>query len=143
MSAETDARARGVERDPPGDDELLGEALALLRRGAPQEGAALLETLATAEPDRLDLQAWLELARSALLRCYRERVGPGGGVPRQRIAPDEVLKFNLPAAAGFLLSTLDGRTSVDELVALTGLDPVEALGALANLLDAGIVELAP
>ena len=51
-----------------------------------------------------------------------------------------MLKYNLPAAAGFLLSAIDGRISVDELIAVSGMDPFEALRALANLLDAGIVE---
>ena len=34
---------------------------------------------------------------------------------------------------------IDGHSSVDELLAVSGMDPFEALRALSNLLDAGIV----
>jgi hypothetical protein len=52
------------------------------------------------------------------------------------------MKYNLPATAGFLLSLIDGRTCVDELLALSGMDPFDVLRGLSNLLDAGIVEAA-
>jgi tetratricopeptide (TPR) repeat protein len=118
----------------------LAEAVGLLRGGELPEGLALLETLAHREPGNLEAQALLELARGSLLRVYRARVGSGDAVPRVRISTKEVMKYNLPAAAGFLLSAIDGRISVDELIAVSGMDPFEALRALANLLAAGIVE---
>jgi tetratricopeptide (TPR) repeat protein len=119
---------------------LLAEAVGLLRSGDLQEGLALLETLVHAEPQNLEAQALLELARGSLLRVYRARVGSGEAVPRIRIPTKEVMKYNLPAAAGFLLSAIDGRISVDELIAVSGMDPFEALRALSNLLEARIVE---
>ncbi len=123
-----------------GPADVLAEALALLRSGQLQEGLGLLETLAGRQPNDLEVQAFLELARGASLRAYRARVGSGAVAPRVRIAPAEVMKYNLPAAAGFLLSLIDGRLSIDELLAVSGMDPFEALRALSNLLDAGIVE---
>jgi tetratricopeptide (TPR) repeat protein len=118
----------------------LPEAIALLRAGELQQGLELLETLVGREPNDLEAQAFLELTRGALLRSYRARVGRGAAAPRVRIAPAEVMKYNLPAAAGFLLSLIDGRLSVEELLAVSGMDPFETLRALTNLLDAGIVE---
>jgi hypothetical protein len=111
----------------------------LLRAGDVPEALGLLETLARHDPADLEVQAFLELARAAALRLYRSRVGSGEGVPRLQIPPAEVMKYNLPAAAGFLLSMIDGRISVDELLAVSGMDPFEALRALSNLLDSGIV----
>jgi hypothetical protein len=121
---------------------VLEEAVALLRRGELAEGLDLLESVAGREPGRLDVEAFVDLARAALLRVYRQNVGNGGRVPRVRIPPDQVLKYNLPASAGFLLSLIDGRTSVDELLALSGMDPFDVLRGVSNLLDAGIVETA-
>ena len=123
----------------PAPDPLLTEALVLLRAGDLAEGLELLETLARHQPAELEVQGFLELARAAALRVYRARVGSGESVPRVSIPPAEVLKYNLPAAAGFLLSMIDGRSSVDELLAVSGMDPFDALRAFSNLLDAGIV----
>ena len=50
------------------------------------------------------------------------------------------MKFNLPATAGFVLSQVDGATSVTDLVSLSGLDEFDTLRILSHLLDAGIVE---
>jgi tetratricopeptide (TPR) repeat protein len=125
---------------PPAPGAGVADALRLLRGGDQKQGLALLETITGREPANLEAQGFLELARAALLRAYRARVGSGEGVPRVRIPPAEVMKYNLPAAAGFLLSMIDGRISVDELLSVSGMDPFDALRALSNLLDAGIVE---
>ncbi len=79
------------------------------------------------------------MARGRLVERYRERVGGLTAVPALRIAPDDVLKFNLPATAGFLLSLVDGQTTVEELISLSGLDAFETLRVLAGLVEAGIV----
>jgi len=120
---------------------LLPEALSLLQAGQAVEALELLESGAAAHSEDLELQAHLELIRSHLFGHYRKRSAEGTAVPGVRLGPDEVLKFNLPASAGFLLSMIDGNTSVDDLVTLSGMDPFDALHVLAKLEDAGIVEL--
>jgi tetratricopeptide (TPR) repeat protein len=134
--------SEAVAAPASGDAVLVEEAVALLRRGQLAEGLDLLESVAGREPGRLDVQAFVELARAALLRVYRRNVGSGERTPRVRISTDQVLKYNLPASAGFLLSLIDGHTSIDELLALSGMDPFEVLRGVSNLLDAGIVEAA-
>ena len=52
-----------------------------------------------------------------------------------------MLRFNLPANAGFVLSMIDGHTNVSDLLALTGMDPFDALHVFTRLVDAGIVEV--
>lgn len=133
--------------DPPGADAvdrdpILAEAIVLLRRGGLQEAIDLFETVGADDPDALELHAYLELARSRLVRVYRDRVGSADGVPSLRISQDEILKFNLPAQAGFLLSLVDGATPTGSLLDLAGMDPFEGLRALSSLLDAGILEVA-
>jgi tetratricopeptide (TPR) repeat protein len=124
-----------------GPDPLLTEAVSLLRRGELQEAIDLLETLGADDPEALEVHAYLELARSRLVRVYRDRVGPGERIPTLRISQEETLKFNLPAEAGFLLSLVDGATPTRDLLNLSGMDPFEGLRSLANLLDAGILEV--
>lgn len=126
-----------------GEGRLLGDALAQLRVGRVQEGFELLETLAQREPPDLDAHAFLELARGTLLRSYRQRAGNGESVPHVLIPPAQVMKYNLPAAAGFVLSLIDGKISLDELLAVSGMDSFDALRAFTSLLDAGIVGARP
>jgi tetratricopeptide (TPR) repeat protein len=144
---EPDALARtavpAAAPEAPAGSAMTAEAVRLLRAGKPGDALDLLESQTRAAPDDLDAQAYRELARAALLRVYRARTGSGERVPFVRIAPNEVLKYNLPAPAGFLLSMIDGTISIDELLSVSGMDPFDALRALHNLLDAGIVEARP
>jgi hypothetical protein len=114
-------------------------ALALFRSGRTVDALELLES--TASPDDLDAQATLDLLRSRLYDQYRAETGEGEGVPGVVLGPDAILGFNLPANAGFLLSMVDGNTSVDDLVTLSGMDPFEAMHVLHRLVRAGIVEV--
>ena len=60
-----------------------------------------------------------------------------------KITPEEIMRYNLPANAGFVLSMVDGNTSVNEILALSGMDPFDAVRVVNRLLEAGIVEVNP
>lgn len=121
--------------------KLMGEALALADRGADAEALDLLESAVREAPAQLEAQAALELLRAHVYQRQRVRTKGGAGVLRVRLGPQEILRFNLPPNAGFVLSMIDGHTSADELVALTAMDPFEALHTIGKLMDAGIVEV--
>jgi len=126
-----------------GNASLLGDALELFRKGEAQESLELFETLARENPRRLEIQGYLELVRSHLFGYYRDRVPDASRVLKVKITPEEIMRFNLPADAGFVLSMVDGSTSVNEILALSGMDPFEAVRVVSKLLEAGIVEVNP
>jgi hypothetical protein len=106
----------------------LEGALDLLRSPIDNEGTAL------------EYEATVELVRSNLLRSYSQRVGDLAGVPVQK-ADGEITAYNLPPDAGFVISLIDGTTSVADIISLSGMDSFEALRIVGHLLDAGIVEI--
>ena len=118
---------------------LAEDALRLMHEGHLEAALELFETLGRRDSQRLDVQGYLEMLRSKLLSRYRDRVGGMEVVPHVRMSRQELMKFNLPATTGFLLSLVDGRTSVHELISLSGLDPFDTLRMLSRLLDAGVV----
>jgi hypothetical protein len=101
----------------------------------------LLRSAAESAPEDLDVQAMLELVRAHLYAKYREHTRQGAGRPRVRVGSDQLLRFNLPPDAGFVLSLVDGHTRVDELVTVSGMDPFDVLHLLGRLETAGIVEV--
>ncbi len=127
----------------PAGHSLLQDALGLLRSGEAGEALELLETLAREDPGNLAVQGPIELARAELLDRYRGRLCDGIAVPQLKIAPDELIKFNLPADAGFVLSNIDGSNAVNDLVEVSGLNPFEVLRTCCRLIDAGIIEVHP
>jgi hypothetical protein len=91
----------------------------------------------------MGIQGYFELVRSHLFKYFRERVADASRVLKIKITPEEVMRFNLPANAGFVLSMVDGSTSVNEILTLSGMDPFEAVRVVNKLLDVGIVEVTP
>ncbi len=133
----------GVPADA-GDDgrARVREALAAADAGEAEQALALLSAATAQAPDDLDAQASFDLLRAQLYARYRARMGDGNARPRLSVEPDQLMRFDLPPEAGFLLSLLDGRTRVAELVTVSGLDPFAVLQLLARLEQDGIVELA-
>ena len=70
-----------------------------------------------------------------------EALGDLSGVPEVAANPKEITQFNLSPDAGFLLSQVDGETTIEQLVSLAGTDPFQALRTLDRLISAGIVEI--
>lgn len=138
-------RVDGDAAEAPEDslDVLSQEAMRHLRDGRLEEALDLFETVLERDPARTEMQNYFELLRSQLLKGYRERLGDSDRKLRLRIDGGEVMKFDLPATAGFVLSLVDGTTSVNDVASLSGLDAFETLRILSGLLDSGIVEIEP
>ena len=132
-------------RRPSGRRDRVDESLEAARDHIASndfEGAlALLSAVAESDRLRLDLEGVVDLLRARLLAGYRERIGELNVCPALSQQVDDFGGLNLPKSAGFLISLLDGNTSVTDLVSLSGMDAFEALSTLAGLVDAGVVEL--
>jgi len=120
-------------------DALLKDAHEALRREDLENALDLFQAAARFEPDRFEIEGYVDLVRSHLLKRYRERIGDLQVVPRLLVGADEVKRFNLAPDAGFMLSLVDGSTSFEQLVSLSGMAAFEAFRNLGALLDAGIL----
>ena len=75
--------------------------------------------------------------RERLCHLHLSRLGGATRVPRVAVDGAEVRWLGLDHRAGFLLSRVDGASTIDELVDLSGMACHEALKILVELLDAG------
>jgi hypothetical protein len=118
---------------------LLRDAQELVRDENYEGALELYQMAAGLDPGRLELEGYVDLVRSRLVKAYREKIGDGRRIPRLLVPAGAVTRFNLPAEAGFVLSLIDGRSCFDELVSVSGMAPFEALRTLASLVEARIV----
>jgi hypothetical protein len=135
----------GRQAEGPGSDRdqiavLLTDARDLLRAQNYEGALELCQMAASLDPDRIELEGYVDLLRIRLVRIYRERIGDGRRIPSLLVPPERITRFNhLPAEAGFMLSLIDGRTCFDELLSVSGMGPFEALRIVASLVEARIV----
>ena len=120
---------------------LLDKARSLLGNDDLEGALSMFRAAADLDPDRIEIESYIDMIRARLVQRYRDRVGDTGAVPRRVVDPSEITARDLTAEEGFMLSLVDGKTSIDELVALSGMDLFEALRILNELLAAGIAEL--
>lgn len=78
-------------------------------------------------------------ARDRLVHFHLARLGGLEQVLGLKVAGAEVRWLGLDHRAGFLLSLVDGTTTVEEIIDLTGMPRHESLRLLAELLDGGAI----
>jgi hypothetical protein len=77
--------------------------------------------------------------RRALDETFLEALGGADSVPRLAWSPDQLKSLPLGAGEGFLLSRVDGESSVDDLIDISGLPRLDTLRILYQLLQQGVV----
>ena len=130
-----DVMSDGCERA----DALLKDAHEALRCEDLESALDLFQVASQLDPDRFEIEGYVDLVRSHLLKRYRERVGDLQAVPRLLVGEDEVRRFNLAPDGGFMLSLVDGSTSFEQLVSLSGMAAFDAFRNLCAMRDAGIL----
>ncbi len=74
-------------------------------------------------------------------QVYRARIGDGRQVVTLARSPEEILHLRHGVADGFVLSLVDGRRTVDDLLRDCELPATAALATLFELIETGILTL--
>ena len=91
------------------------------------------------EPPRIESDD--RLSDEDLEEVYRARIGDEGQTVACERPPEELLHVPRGSVAGFVLSLVDGRRSVGALLRACELPRLDALSALCELLDTGVIVL--
>jgi predicted lipid-binding transport protein (Tim44 family) len=130
--------AQGMPAAPPAD-AAVARALEAFRGGKPLEAWRDLVAIAEKHPDRLDVRGYIELVRKQLMQQWANEIGDRGRVLRLVKNTHDLLKLRLRPEEGFLLSQVDGRVTVDELISLSSSDRFSALEMIARFIREGIL----
>jgi hypothetical protein len=106
----------------------------------------LLECLIAQEPHSHQIQELYHATLDLLEHSYRDLFeNPEQVIPRLLCSPEHLIKEKqkLHYHVGFLLSLIDGFTSVADLIIVSGLDEREVLRSIGRLHDKGFIALGP
>jgi hypothetical protein len=92
------------------------------------------------QADHVEAKKCATSCRERLCHLHLSRLGGANRVPLVAVEGSEVRWLGLDHRAGFLLSRVDGASSIDELVDLSGMARHEALKILVELMDAGALK---
>jgi len=91
--------------------------------------------------DPLDHEArrCAEGCRATLIRMYHARIGPLDRVPVVIVPPDQLRWLSLDHRAGFVLSHVDGASTLEEILDVSGMPALHALRILAELVTKRVI----
>jgi hypothetical protein len=111
--------------------------------GGDHAGAlAIAEELVSRRPDDSSANDFADECRRMIEKGYLERIGGSvARVLRLAVSIQELHRHALNHRAGFLVSRVDGQSSIDALLDVGAMPRLEALGIIAELLESGVLEL--
>jgi hypothetical protein len=105
-------------------------------------GALILaEGILEHDPESVDALLYAEHCRDVLKQMYISRLGGVGRVPQVAVTDEQLRWLNLDHRAGFLLSLVDGHSTFEEVLDVSGMPPVDALRLLLELLQQNVIKV--
>ena len=144
----------------PEPSEEGGDALDLVNRARPSQQLDLVgemeelyalddlsgalrfaELILGREPDNDQARRCAANCRKRLLGLYTSKIGDLRRIPVQALKEAELRWLGLDHRSGFLLSRVDGVSSVDEVLDICGMPRLEALKSLVDLIERGAIRV--
>jgi hypothetical protein len=103
---------------------------------------SIAEEILARSPDDITARRCAQNCRDVLTQMFAARIGPLDQVISVVISPEEVQWLALDHRAGFLLSLVDGQSTVDEILDISGMTRLDALKIIFDLTERQVVRLA-
>jgi hypothetical protein len=101
----------------------------------------LAEVILQKRPEDAAARRYAQNCRDVLTQMFAAKIGPLDQVMQVLISPQEVQWLSLDHRAGFLLSLVDGQSTVDEILDISGMSRLDALKIIHELVEQQIVNL--
>jgi hypothetical protein len=125
----------GSSEAPGGDDagRELGDMSDRFSLGDYTGALEIAETVLGRDPSNAEASRCADECRAKLIHMYTARVGPLDRVPVVMVAREQLRWLSIDHRAGFLLSHIDGVSSLEMILDVSGMPLLDALKILAEL----------
>ena len=97
------------------------------------------ESILEEEPSHAEALQCETSCRQVLEQMYTARIGPLDRVPFVAVPQEQLRWLNLDHRAGFVLSHVDGNCSLEQILDVSGMPPLDALRILFELLQQRVI----
>ena len=101
----------------------------------------IAESILESNPEDLEAPRYAQSCRDVLTQMYSARLGSLDQVARVAVPSDQIRWLTLDHRAGFLLSLIDGGSTVDQILDISGMTRLDALRIMYQLLDQRVISL--
>lgn len=99
----------------------------------------IAERLLVIDPNNQAANNCADISRTVLKQMYTARVGPLDRVPTVAVARDQLRWLSIDHRAGFVLSLIDGVSSIEMILDVSGMPELDALRILSELVQQRII----
>lgn len=135
-SAEEHARSQQAKGDGPPTEQEMNDRVSL---GDYTGALAIAEKLLETDPGNRAVNECAENCRNVLRQMYTARIGPLDKVPIVMVPRDQLRWLSIDHKAGFVLSLVDGVSSVEMILDVSGMQELDALRILSELAQQRII----
>ncbi len=135
----------GVEEVPDSSPEIeidpeneMRERFAL---GDYSGALVVAESLLDENPTHAEAREYADSCRSVLQQMYMARIGPLQRIPVVEVARDKLRWLSIDHRSGFVLSLVDGISSLEMILDVSGMPSLDALRILFELVEQRIISL--
>lgn len=125
-----------VPREPPTPLEEMKDRMAL---GDYTGALTIADELLSWDPTNANVRTTAETCRGVLRNMYIARIGPLERVPQVIVPRDQLRWLSIDHRAGFVLSLIDGVSTVEMVLDVSGMPELDALRILADLAQQRII----
>ncbi|MEP7125627.1 MAG: hypothetical protein ABJE95_32150 [Byssovorax sp.] len=126
---------------PPLPVDPFDDVRELYDAGDFRSALVMAEALLEAEPELAEARACAVTCRETLSKKYLSRLGGLAKILRVAMPPDEIRWLSLDHKAGFLLSCIDGTSSIEEVLDVACMQQFEAIRILHDFRELGVIEI--
>lgn len=101
----------------------------------------IAEAILEDDAQNADAQRYAESCRDVLKQMYAARLGPLDQVPIVAVPAEQLRWLTLDHRAGFLLSHVDGVSTLEEILDISGMPHLEAMRIIYELLQQKVIVL--
>jgi hypothetical protein len=101
----------------------------------------IAEEILRGKPDDLSARMVAETCRTVLRQMYATRIGPLDRVPVVMVPRDQLRWLSIDHKAGFVLSLVDGVSSLEMIIDVSGMPELDTLRILSELAQQRIISL--
>jgi hypothetical protein len=101
----------------------------------------LAEGILAFDPEHEEARSVAATCKEKLHQDYLEQLGSLSQVPMLKVSPDELRGLSLDHRAGFLMSMIDGISSLEMILDMSAMPQLEVLRLVADLVKQGVVTL--
>ena len=101
----------------------------------------IAEEILRASPDNISAKTVAETCRTVLRQMYAARIGPLERVPVVMVPRDQLRWLSIDHKAGFVLSLVDGVSSLEMIIDVSGMPELDTLRILSELAQQRIIAL--